>query len=383
MTRLMFVTGSLAFGGAERHSITLMNRLAERGYECHAVYVKSGASQLDRIRLREGGSVKCLEAVRYFDRRAITDFAAHLARVRPSAIIAANPYALMYSSLALRRTGLRIPLLVTFHSTLMPNFKEWAQMFYYRPLFWAADCLVFVCETQRRHWLRRLLVARRVRMIHNGVDLAHWRPRSAEERDAMRGSLGFGANDLVVAMCAVFRPEKNHLQLIEAIAALRGRGIAARALLIGDGDLRPAIEARARALGVSDALTITGFQQDVRPFIGAADVVVLCSTTVETFSLAALESMALARPIVLSETGGAAEMIIPGHNGYLFPIGDTAALVENLAMLADAQVRTALGKHSRQMVEERFSESAMIERYENTLLELCGNPARREAPVTN
>ncbi len=383
MTRLMFVTGSLAFGGAERHSITLMNRLGERGYDCHAVYVKSAASQRDRMRLRDGATVKCLDAARYFDRRAIADFAIHIARVKPSVIIAANPYALMYARLALSRSAERIPLLVTFHSTLMPNIKEWLQMLYYRPFFWTADCLVYVCETQRRHWARRLLGARRVRMIHNGVDVAHWRPHSADERATMRESLGFGEDDLVIAMCAVFRPEKNHLQLIEAIAALRRRGIAARALLIGDGELRATIEAHALQLGVSDALAITGFQQDVRPYIGAADVVVLCSTTVETFSLAALESMALARPIVLSQTGGAAEMVVPGYNGYLFPIGDTGALVDRLASLADAGVRTAMGRHSRQLVEARFSESAMIERYENTLLELCGRPLRRAAAVTN
>ncbi len=383
MTRLMFVTGSLAFGGAERHSITLMNRLAERGYECHAVYVKSAASQLDRIELHDGATVKCLEAQRYLDRRALADFSTHIARVQPSIVVAANQYALMYAWLAIRRTGQRIPLLVTFHSTLLPSVKEWVQMLYSRPLFWTADCLVYVCETQRRHWMRRLLGARRVRTIHNGVDLAHWRPRDAQERAAVRASLGFADSDLVIAMCAVFRPEKNHLQLIEAIASLRLRGIAARALLIGDGDMRPAIEACARKLGVFDALSITGFQQDVRPYIGAADVVVLCSTTVETFSLAALESMALARPIVLSETGGAAEMVVPGQNGYLFPIGDTGALVEKLASLADREVRSAMGRQSRQMVEALFSESTMIERYETTLLELCDKPSRRAAAVIN
>ena len=76
-------------------------------------------------------------------------------------------------------------------------------------------------------------------------------------------------------------------------------------------------------------------------------------------------------------------MVVPGYNGYLFPIGDTGALVDRLASLADAGVRTAMGRHSRQLVEARFSESAMIERYENTLLELCGRPLRRAAAVTN
>ncbi|MBC8006864.1 MAG: glycosyltransferase family 4 protein [Prolixibacteraceae bacterium] len=371
MPRVMFVTGSLAHGGAERHAITLINRLAERGHDCHAVYVKSDAGQLDRMRLGDGGSVKCLSAARYFDRRALADFAAHIGRIRPEVIVATNTYALMYSRLALRFSGVTAVLAVTFHTTLLPNAKEWLQMLYYRPFFWTVDCLVFICEAQRRHWLRRLVTAPRNEMIYNGVDLRHWRPWSAGDRAARRAALGFAANDLVIGMCALFRPEKNHLQLIEAIGALRGRGIAARALLIGDGEMRPAIEARARELGLSDAVLITGLQKDVRPFLAASDTVVLCSQTVETFSLAALEAMALGLPVVLSEIGGAAEMVRPGGNGFLFPVGDTGALVDRLVQLVDPRERERMGNHARARVEALFSETTMVDSYERLLADLC------------
>lgn len=371
MPRIMFVTGSLAHGGAERHAITLINRLAECGHECHAVYIKSDAAQLDRLRLRDGGSVKCLSAARYFDQRALADFASHIARIRPEVIVAANPYALMYSRLALRLSGVRAALAVTFHTTLLPSAKEWLQMLYYRPLFWTVDCLVFICEAQRRHWLRRLVTARRSEMIYNGVDLSHWRPWSNADRAAQRAALGFAANDLVFGMCALFRPEKNHLQLIEAIGALRRRGIAARALLIGDGDMRAAIEARARELGLTDAVVITGLQKDVRPFLAASDAVVLCSQTVETFSLAALEAMALGLPVVLSEIGGAAEMVRAGGNGLLFPAGDTGALVDRLAQLVDQGERERMGKQARARVEALFSETTMVDRYSQLLVDLC------------
>src|SRR4051812_1989223 len=382
MARLMFVTGSLAFGGAERHSITLMNRLAERGHECHAVYVKDAAQQLDRIQLRGSGGIRCLNARRYFDRSAVADFAAHIQRIDPHIIVAANPYSLMYSWLALRQSGTRARIAVTFHSTLLPGAKEWLQMLYYRPLFWGADCLVFICKAQQRHWRRRLLNARRTEIIYNGVDLAHWQPLSERERGSKRTELGFTEDEFVIGMCAVFRPEKNHLQLVEAVAALRQQGIPARALLIGDGDLRPVIEARARALGVAHALVITGFQKDVRPFIAAADVAVLCSTSVETLSLAALEAMALCRPMVLSDIGGAGEMVTPGANGYLFRAGDTAALIEKLSLLADRSHRLPMGRNAREKVETIFSEEEMINRYEQTLQQLCGATLQPQAPVT-
>ena len=366
--RLLFLTGSLTHGGAERHTITLLNRLAQRGHECHAAYVQDNANQLER--LEGAASVECLHAQRYLDFKAIKRLGVLLSRIRPSAVIAANPYAMLYAALALRQSELNAPLMVTFHTTLLAGAKQWLQMLYYRPLFWASDCLVFVCEAQRRHWFKRLVSGRSNRVIHNGVDPEHWRSPGVEARTRMRRVLGLADGDYAIGMCAVFRPEKNHLQLVEAIARLRARGIPARALLIGDGPMRPAIEARARDLGVASDVLIAGFHQDVRPLLAASDVVALPSTSVETFSLAALEAMALGRPVVLSEIGGAAEMVRPGENGFLFPAHDTPALVASLAALADPAARERMGAAARTTVEARFSERAMVDRYEGLLQQL-------------
>ena len=375
--RLAFVTGSLVHGGAERHTITLVNRLAERGHECHAAYVKDDPSQLER--LCGAASVRCLNARRFLDMSSIKKFSRHLAQLRPSVVVAANASALMYASLALRRSGAAAPLVVTFHTTLLPDAKEWLKMLAYRPFFWRAERLVFVCEAQARHWLARSVFARSHQVIYNGVDLEHWQPRSPGESATLRRVLGIAAHDYVVGMCAVLRPEKNPLQLIEAIARLRRRGIAARALLIGDGAMRGAIEARARALGVAGEVIVTGFQQDVRPLLGACDTVALCSDSVETFSLAALEAMALERPVVHSDIGGAAEMIRPGHEGYLFPAGDTPMLVEKLAALANGEERARMGAIARETVRARFAERDMIERYESLLQETALTRSQRDS----
>lgn len=373
--RPLFVTGSLVHGGAERHAITLANRLAERGHECHFAYVKNDPSQLGR--LRGAASVRCLHARHYFDRAALAELARHVQRADPTHIVAANPYALLYASLARRKARSAAPLAVVWHTTRPASRKEWLQMLYYRPLFWRADWLAYVCESQRRYWRRRGLWARRASVIHNGIDLEHWRPGSPQASLALRAELGFAPGELVLGMSAVLRPEKNHRQLVEALARLHARGIPARALLIGDGPTRPAIEARARELGVAQHVRITGFQADVRPWVAACDAVVLCSTAVETFSLAALEAMALERPVVQSDIGGAAEMTVPGENGNLFPVGDSAALVERLAGLADPAARRRMGQRARADVEQRFSERVMVERYEQALMDLASERSKR------
>jgi glycosyltransferase involved in cell wall biosynthesis len=367
----MFLTGSLAYGGAERHAITLANRLGERGHECHTAWVKRDSAQLARLRLDGAGSAFCLNAARYLDLSAAGRLAGVLARHRPGAVVAANPYALMYAALARACARQRIPLVVIYHSTRSPGLKEQAKLLAYRLCMWAAERAVFVCEYQRRYCLRRGLRARGNAVIHNGVDVEYLRDAATPaERAALRAGLGCAAEDYVVGVVAGLRPEKNHAQLLEAAARLRARDLRVKLLFIGDGPMRPALESRARSLGLDAHLGITGFRDDIRPYVTACDVMCTCSLT-EALSLAAIEAMAMSRPVVHSQVGGAAELIEPGRNGLLFPARDTAALVDCLLRLADPGPRAEMGRAARATVERCFDECHMIDRYEELLREVC------------
>jgi glycosyltransferase involved in cell wall biosynthesis len=368
--RILFVTGDLGHGGAERQTITLANRLAERGHYCHLAHVKPADGQRERLSFTPFS----LRAKKYLDVAALRALSELVTSTNPTHVVAANEYAMLYARLA--TWGTDVPLAVTFHATVLQTMKERLKMLYYRPLVWTADWLVFVCEAQRRYWKRRRLTGRRTDVIYNGIDTGHWHMEEGA-RAIMRRALGFAENDLVVALPAVLRPEKNPVQLVEAVALARRRGLPARALFIGDGPMRPVVEARAQELGIAAETVITGLQQDVRPLLAAADVAALCSHS-EALSLAALEALALGRPVVHSAVGGAAEMIEPGRNGYLFPPGDTPALVERLTQLADPALRRRMAAPARATVELRFSERTMVERYEIGLEELTIARRKRE-----
>lgn len=368
--RLLVAIGSLGHGGAERQTLALAGHLAARGHDCELVHVKREAELLERLPPR-AATVRSLEARRYLDARALGALARRMASFRPEAVVAVNGYALMYAWLARRLARARAPLAAVLHSTRLVGAKPRLQMALYRPFFWSAACTVFVCERQRAHWRRRGVLSRRNAVIYNGVDTdAFCDVCGAAERARVRAALGFGAHDYVIGMSALLRPEKNHLQMVAALARLRDRGLPARALLIGDGEMRAAVEARARALGVARDVVITGLRPDVRPYLEACDVLALCSVT-EAFSLAAIEAMALRKPVVHSDVGGAAEMIWPGKNGYLFPVGDTGALVDCLARLAAPEACRVMGDRARGVVEAFFSEKTMVDRYERLLGELA------------
>src|SRR6202171_4966690 len=97
----------------------------------------------------------------------------------------------------------------------------------------------------------------------------------------------------------------------------------------------------------------------------------VCSRT-EALSLAAIEAMAMAKPLVHSQVGGATELIEPGRNGLLFPPGDTAALVDCLQRLVDRSTQLMMGRAARVKAEVAFSEKLMVDGYEQLLLEVCG-----------
>jgi glycosyltransferase involved in cell wall biosynthesis len=134
--------------------------------------------------------------------------------------------------------------------------------------------------------------------------------------------------------------------------------------------MRAEIEQRCTALGVTDHVIIAGMQPDVRPFIAAFDVGILCSISIETLSLAALEVMAMGIPMVMSELGGASE-IVNGENGMLFPVGDGSALVEALAKFFHDRDLAKTGAAARLTTEVKFDHRAMVANYFNHFVHCC------------
>jgi glycosyltransferase involved in cell wall biosynthesis len=227
---------------------------------------------------------------------------------------------------------------------------------------------VYVCGLQRAYWSRRGLWAARTHMIYNGVDGDFFDPALFEDGiAARRASYGFRPEDRVVGICAVLRREKAHADLLRAVSILRSEGQDWKVLIIGDGPMRPAIEREIVRLRLGGSVVITGLQPDVRASISICDVVALVSTAIETFSMAALEAMAMAKPMIMSDLGGAREQVTHGHNGLLFPPGDVEALAQCLRLCSDPAHLKRMGARARERVIREFSQQTMVSRY----AELC------------
>jgi glycosyltransferase involved in cell wall biosynthesis len=368
--RVLFLVNSLCVGGAEKHVVSLVNGLDATRHRLALTALKRDEALLPQIaphRLADG--LACLEVAQGLSWGAVRRLARQLDAQRTDVLVCTNMYALLYGWLAraLSRRGPQVRLVEVFHSTLPESRKEARHMVLYRHLVRRADLLVFVCQAQADHWHVHGLRARQDVVIHNGIDTARFSDTSSpEDKRRLRAQQGFGETDLVVGLCGVMRPEKAHydfLQALALLALLAARGQRVCGWLIGDGPLRAALERDIDALGLRERVRISGFVQDVRPLVAACDAMAITSTT-ETFSLAALEAMALGKPLLMTDVGGAREQVRHGHNGWLVPVGDVQAMAGALARWLEPNARAAMGLRAAAEVRERFELAGMVQGFE-------------------
>lgn len=198
-----------------------------------------------------------------------------------------------------------------------------------------------------------------VRVVRNGVPVARLR-RDPEAGAEVRRRLGIPPEAPVVGQVAVFRRQKRlDLWLETARQVLRDRPDA-RFVLVGDGPLRPEIERRSRELGLTSAVTFTGLQDDVRPFLSAIDLL-LVTSEFEGLPLVLLEAMALELPVVATAVGGVPEAVADGRTGRLVPFGEPgASAAATLALLANPTRAREMGRAARRRVKTEFSTDRMM-----------------------
>ena len=363
--KVLLLSDTFEYGGGERHTADLALALLARDLDVRIASVKPGTPLLDEpayAPLRP--LTDCLGATRYLDPFAVLALRRLVRHYRPDVLLSSNMYALMYAWAGSRTQRHRLPLVSVFHTTVLRDSKQrWQHRLIYDRLVRQTDAFVFLCQFQAAHWRERGLAPGRPQVIYNGIDTQRFRPGLVvERRAAARQALGVEGSDYVVGCNAMLRVEKNHRQLLEAVALLRQQGLPAVAALLGEGALRPALQAQAESLGIARQVRFLGRQSRVEDYLPGFDTGALPSWS-ETFSLAALEQMAMGIPMVMSRQGGAAEMLSDGEHGYLVPTGDLPALATSLARLHDPVLRARLGAAAAARVAQRFDRATMVDQY--------------------
>ncbi|MGH9141004.1 MAG: N-acetyl-alpha-D-glucosaminyl L-malate synthase BshA, partial [Vicinamibacterales bacterium] len=172
-----------------------------------------------------------------------------------------------------------------------------------------------------------------------------------------------GTCDAVIVHVSNFRPVKRLAAVIDVFRLIRQR-VSSRLVLIGDGPDRAAVAQRVADHGLSDAVVFAGEQQDLVPWLSAADLFLLPSAQ-ESFGLAALEAMACEVPVVTSNVGGLPEIVKDGETGFACPPDALDAMADRgVALLTDGDLRGRVTHAAVAMVRSRYCTDAIVPLYE-------------------
>jgi N-acetyl-alpha-D-glucosaminyl L-malate synthase BshA len=196
-------------------------------------------------------------------------------------------------------------------------------------------------------------IHRPIETIHNFVNCDLYHPASQPHGSRPR-----------LVHISNFRPVKRPLDCIRILARL-ARDVDAELWMVGDGPERGSAERLAHELGVTSRVRFLGKQDRIYQVLPHTDVLLLPSEH-EAFGLAALEAMACGVVPVATQTGGVAELVTSGYDGYLEAVGDVDAMARRAAeLLASPAARAQMAARARHTARSRFSTSLIIPRYEN------------------
>ncbi len=363
--RIVFVTNTLNVGGVETNLLRLATELRRRG---HAVIVVAE----DGVLRRE------LEAIGVKHVRVPTGWRSPLAlwqaSVRVRQLVRETPIDAFHvlsatgaAILALARRGqTNFPPVFSAPGGLYESPKErlWRDARLWVST-WGADVMLAISGEIERG-LTRLSLPPHPRVIsfcHIALDTQRFRPLNGHANlQRLREELRLPEEARVIGTIGACLPRKSHHLFLEAAAGVAAQDPHAYFLIIGDGALRPKLEALAVSLGIAERVRFTGVRHDIPELLSLLDVYMRPGVVEGFAGITALEALGVGVPTVAFETEDVKVAVIDGQTGVLVPCGDTQALARAiLGLLRDPARAKALANAGRQLVYERFTTERIVD----------------------
>jgi glycosyltransferase involved in cell wall biosynthesis len=202
------------------------------------------------------------------------------------------------------------------------------------------------------------IAAERISVVHSGIDLQRFTGISG---DHLLSEFKLKPGEPVVINVAHLAGHKGQKFLVGAIPYVLKEIPNARFFIIGRGELMSELQALSASLRINQALTFTGFRNDVGAFYNIADLFVMSSVQ-EGLGTAILDALALGKPVVAANSGGIPEIIKDGETGRLVEAADSQALAQGIVeMLTQADQAEAMAQRGQAEVKAKFSIDAMAE----------------------
>jgi glycosyltransferase involved in cell wall biosynthesis len=362
------LTNSFHQGGSERQAVQLARLLRESG-RCRvhiACLDKSGLLLDDALRL---GFEEIPEypLTSFYNRNALRQlrrFASFLSEHEIDVVQTHDFYSNVFGMAAASRA--RVPVRIA-SKRETGGMRTSMQAFVERQAYRLAQAVVVNSEAVGQQLVRDGVRQNKIVTVYNGLDMQRVsRPEGLQRADALL-SLGLpreAPRRFVTIVANLQHEVKDHRMFLHAAKRVRAAVPDAAFVLAGEGQLTESLRAMAAGLGLERDVFFIGRCTRIAELLSVSEVCVL-SSKAEGFSNSILEYMAAARPVVVTDVGGAREAVEEGLTGYLVRSGDDETMSERIiSLLKEPEVARLMGERGRQIIEQKFSCEAQLK---NTL----------------
>lgn len=335
MNKISIFLPSLVGGGAERVMVTLANAFSARGFNVDLVLAKATGAYLRDV----APSVRVVDLQAGRVLKALVPLALYMRRERPMAMLSAMAHANVVALLACKLAQVPLRLVVSERTTISAAYSvakglvERINFALVPMLYRAADGICTVSQAASDDLAAFCgLPLQRVETIYNPFDLVRITDKAAEPLDHS----WFAAGQLPVLLAIGRLTEaKDYPTLIRAFAKLRQQR-KARLVILGEGELRPALQALLASLSLGeDAVQMPGFVPNPYAWLARCRLFVLSSRW-EGLPGVLIEAMACGVPVVSTNClSGPDEILEGGRWGRMVPVGDVDALARAMAAMLD------------------------------------------------
>lgn len=357
--RVLFVTTSVARGGAQRQIVDLATTLRSIGWKVAVLSMTTPSEYLGELAAGDIDVVSLDMARGRPTPAALLRYGRFVRRWKPDVIHSHMVHANLLARIG-RVFAPGVPVVCTVHSVV--EGARWREIAY-RLTDPLASATTAVSEAAAERYVRVGAVPKgRITALPNGFDFSRQVPDGA--RDTIRGALGVGDAFLWFTAGRLERA-KGYDLLLSAFDAVRRARPGARLAIAGDGPERSALDGIVEGLALANSAILLGDRQDVPSILAAADGFVLSSRW-EGLPMVLLEAAAQGLPIVCTDVGGDREVARPELGGILVDV-DPAAIATGMLELMDLTpaARAQIGHSLREHVRSNYDLTEVVARWES------------------
>ncbi len=237
-------------------------------------------------------------------------------------------------------TGMKRPIAPLYNSLPIYIYKHYAHR------------VVCVEQFSRRYLVQKGVAADKVVTVYNGI-----KPSCEVKTLVLPGN---EEKAVTILTASRISEVKGLPYLLDALAIVKERGLKFHYYMVGGGPDLNMLKGKIQALGLTDCVSTTGYQDNVADWMATCDIFALPSLH-EYHSIAVLEAMRAGKPIVATRVGGNGESIEDNTSGLLVEAKSGRQLADALCrLIADEELRKRLGTNARNRFIEMFTEDAMM-----------------------